>query len=125
MAMSVDVSPTEKSAKKRLKQDTQVVASAYMRRIWLSVLMPVCVDLTATALIISVIWAIAQCLVLMILHRIGITASHISEATALLGLLYLAAITVTMTRRFYYSAFRDMLRAPTPPLEESKPAEED
>ena len=78
----------------------------YVRQIWNYVLAPFLVDIMATGIVVLLLWGIAQCLVRVVLKNIGLTPSHVSQASALLGVCCLVAITITVARRFYYAAFR-------------------
>lgn len=75
----------------------------YLSITWHYVLAPFVLDIMSASIIILMIWAIAQCLSRLISHTTGITPSHVTQAVAILGLCYLAAITLTVSRRYYYA----------------------
>lgn len=114
-----------KTAQTKQIQPPVSQSGLYQRQVWSHVLLPLVIDAYTAAIVVFLMWGIAQGIVRVAAGGTGITSAHITQAAGLVGLCYTVAILITVSRRFYYSAFINVKPVPDsgasePPAEKGK-----
>ena len=101
----------------------------YLRRVWTIVLLRMIVDMVAALVILTLVVVVAAGMLLVGGHILGVNFSHIREAAAILGGVYLLVIWTRTLRRHWIVAGRVKdekpvvtPNAPEVPNAESSPA---